>query len=228
MSTLTQFAGGKTKAQATPDGDASTRTRDRILAASLGLFNADGIERVSLGRIASELGMSQGNLHYHFRRKQDIVERLVRRFEQDIEPLLAGPVGDLCSVDDLWLFLHLAFEKMCNYRFIYRDIEFLCLELPAVAVKLRQLTARGQETTRRLCGQLAAAGRLDAGAEEIEVLATQMILTITCWFTFVRFLPETEDVGPGRAAYQVLSLLTPHLAEDERVYVEYLRKKYRA
>ena len=55
-----------------------------------------------------------------------------------------------------------------------------------------------------------------------------MIMTAICWFTFARMLPETEAVGPGRAAYQVLSLLSPFLADNERAYVDYLRRKYRA
>jgi AcrR family transcriptional regulator len=204
------------------------KPRDRILATSLALFNEEGVAQVAGTRIAAELGMSQGNLHYHFRRKHEIVDRLVRRWERDSEPVLAGPGAGLASIDDLWLFLHLAFEKILEYRFIYRDIDYLLGEFPDLAPRLRRLTARGIETTTRLCTELAASGSLRAGREEIEVLALQMILTATCWYTFAKLMPDGDDVGPGRAAYQVLSLLTPYLADDERLYVEYLRRKYRA
>src|SRR5450432_222356 len=211
-----------------PVKPAPSRTRDRILAASIALFNADGVAKVSPSRIAAELGMSQGNLHYHFRRKEEILDRLVRRYEQQAESVLAGPTSELASVDDLWLFLHLGFEKIFEYRFIYRDIDYLAAEFPMFGARMRELTAQGIGTLKRLCTQLAAAGCLRANEEQIDVLALQMILTATCWFTFARLLPETEDVGPGRAAYQVLSLLSPFLADNERTYVEYLRRKYRA
>ncbi len=204
------------------------KTRDRILATSLALFNEEGTGKVSGSRIAAELGMSQGNLHYHFRRKNEIVDRLVRRWEHDSEPVLAGPGAGLASIDDLWMFLHLAFEKICEYRFIYRDIDYLLGEFPDLGPRLRRLTARGVETTTRLCTQLADAGCLRASREDIDVLALQMILTATCWYTFAKLMPDGHDIGPGRAAYQVLSLLAPFLAEDERLYVEYLRRKYRA
>lgn len=59
----------------------SNTTRDRILQASLALFNAQGLPAVSTHKIAAELGMSPGNLHYHFKAKQLIVEWLFRRFE---------------------------------------------------------------------------------------------------------------------------------------------------
>jgi AcrR family transcriptional regulator len=218
----------KTSSASLPVNSASLRTRDRILATSLALFNVDGIAKVSPSRIAAELGISHGNLHYHFRRKEEIVDRLVRRYEQEAEPVLAGPTSELASVDDLWLFLHLGFEKIFEYRFVYRDIDYLATEFPSLGVRMRELTAQGIETLKRLCTQLAGAGCLRASEEEIAVLALQMIMTATCWFTFARLLPETEDVGPGRAAYQVLSLLSPFLADNERTYVEYLRRKYRA
>src|SRR5258705_3986459 len=188
-----------------PVKPASLRTRDRILATSLALFNADGVAKVWVSRIAAELGMSQGNLHYHFRRKEEIVERLLRRYEQEAEPILIGPTSELASVDDLWLFLHLGFEKIFEYRFIYRDIDYLVTEFPPLGTKMRDLTAQGIQTLKRLCNQLAAAGCLRASEEDITVPALQMILTATCWFTFARLLTETEDVGPAPAASPALS-----------------------
>jgi AcrR family transcriptional regulator len=204
------------------------RTRDRILTTSLALFNEEGVAKVSGSRIAAELEMSPGNLHYHFKRKTDIVDRLVRRWEQEVGAVLTGPSTELASIDDLWLFLHLAFEKVYENRFIYRDVDHLVGELPELGPRLRRLTAQGVETTTRLCTQLASAGCLRASPEDIEALALQMILTATCWYTFAKLMPDGVDVGPGRAAYQVLSLLAPMLADDERLYVEYLRRKYRA
>jgi len=55
---------------------ASIPTRERILQTSLALFNALGLAAVSTHRIAAELEMSPGNLHYHFKTKASIVERL--------------------------------------------------------------------------------------------------------------------------------------------------------
>ena len=120
------------------------------------------------------------------------------------------------------------FERIVEYRFIYIELDHLITEYPPLGPTLREITTRGMATAKRLCGQLVIAGCLNADEDEIDVLATQMMLTATCWFTFTRVLPETEPQGPGRAAYQVLSLLAPYLAERERIYLDYLRRKYRA
>ena len=70
------------------------RTRSRVLAESLRLFNELGEARVTTGAIAAALGMSPGNLYYHFRNKDQIVEELFARFEEriDVQP---GAAGDL-------------------------------------------------------------------------------------------------------------------------------------
>ena len=51
-------------------------TKERILARAKGLFNEKGVQTTTLRQIASALGMSQGNLNYHFKTKQDIISRL--------------------------------------------------------------------------------------------------------------------------------------------------------
>src|ERR1700741_1787438 len=97
------------------------RTRARILAESLRLFNELGEARVTTGMIAAALNMSPGNLYYHFRNKDQIVEHLFREFERRIavEP---GP-GAPADMEDLWLYLHLMLEGIWDYRFLYRNLD---------------------------------------------------------------------------------------------------------
>jgi AcrR family transcriptional regulator len=49
-------------------------TRQKILDASIRLFNINGIANVRLHHIADEIGISTGNLAYHFRNKSAIVD----------------------------------------------------------------------------------------------------------------------------------------------------------
>jgi len=77
------------------------RTRDRILEASLRLFNEQGAPHVTTNDIAQELGISPGNLHYHFRHKGDIVAELFARFRARADAILAVPAGRGANVEDV-------------------------------------------------------------------------------------------------------------------------------
>ena len=51
-------------------------TKQRILNASIRLFNENGMPNVRLQQIANEIGISPGNLAYHFRNKEAIVDAI--------------------------------------------------------------------------------------------------------------------------------------------------------
>jgi AcrR family transcriptional regulator len=204
-----------------------TTTRNRILEIGLGLFNEEGVAKMSTNRIASELGISPGNLYYHFASKEEIAEWLIRRFDDRIG-VIAGSADSVEALDDLWLTLHLLFEAIHEYRFIYRDVDYLLRTSAKIAQRVRQISLRTIQALRQMCHRLADASVIRASSEEVDNLALQMVFTTTCWFTFTRLLPrgDAQSADAGRAAYQVLTLLTPYLEPESRGYLTYLRSKY--
>jgi AcrR family transcriptional regulator len=202
-------------------------TRNRILEIGLGLFNEEGVAKMSTNRIATELGISPGNLYYHFASKEEIADWLIRRFDDRIG-VIAGSADSVEALDDLWLTLHLLFEAIHAYRFIYRDVDFLLRTSAKIAQRVRQINLRTLQALRQMCHRLADASVIRAGSEEVDNLALQMVFTTTCWFTFTRLLPrgDAQSADAGRAAYQVLTLLTPYLEPEARGYLSYLRSKY--
>lgn len=96
-------------------------TADRIQEAGQRLFNERGYAATSLNDIASELGISKGNLNYHFPTKRDLAERiqqetrqLMRTRRQNHEP---GNIAD-DYVDHLLFTMNIAW----NNRFILREL----------------------------------------------------------------------------------------------------------
>jgi AcrR family transcriptional regulator len=207
---------------------AASKTRDRILEAALRLFNDEGLPGVSTHRIAAELGISPGNLHYHFKSKRLIVGWLFRRFEDRLAPCLAA-AASATALDDLWLSLHLTFEAISEYRFILRDMEYRLNESPELEARAQALTARQLLAARSLCARLAAAGVIDAADEDVEMLALQIVFTTTCWFSFTRLMPGRKPSAYGDAAlaaYYTLTLLSPFVVGESRDYLNFLRAKY--
>lgn len=58
---------------------ATRQTQKLIIDTAIRLFNEDGSSNVSVNRIATECGLSKGNLHYHFKTKQSLIRAIYDR-----------------------------------------------------------------------------------------------------------------------------------------------------
>lgn len=67
-----------------------SNTKKRILNASIKLFNNNGMANVKLQQIAQEIGISPGNLAYHFRNKEAIVAAINEELYQESLEILAS------------------------------------------------------------------------------------------------------------------------------------------
>jgi len=209
------------------------RTRERILEVSLRLFNEQGEPHVTTSAIADEMNISPGNLYYHFRNKDDIVNALFEQYERDMDTLLALPGDRAADVEDAWLFLHLMFETIWRHRFVYRDLTDLLTRNRKVETHFRVLLEAKTRAARRLCEGLAASGQLRAGDFEIDALATNMVVVATWWlsYEYVRNArhfgePDHQAAALARGAFQVLALTGAYLTGDARTLFERLAREY--
>ncbi|HVJ62991.1 MAG TPA: TetR/AcrR family transcriptional regulator [Tahibacter sp.] len=206
------------------------RTRERILEVALSMFNAQGEPNVTTNHIADELEISPGNLYYHFRNKDDIVEQLFGVYETRMDQALLVPTERLPNLEDVWLQLHLVFECMWEYRFLYRDLVDILSRNRKLKMHFgRMLTRAGTSATGVLKG-LAAAGIMRATPDEIRASAENVLLLTTFWLNFnavrnSRVDPNQDDLTQG--IYQVMLLIAPFLRDAERVHLNTLASAYR-
>ncbi len=210
------------------------RTRERILGTALELFNRAGEPSVTTGDIADELNISPGNLYYHFRNKDDIIGDLYAALEAKIAPLTAVPPDRPATIDDLWLLLHLLFERMWEYRFFYRDLDEITARNRRIAQRFAAFNRRSEATVIQLCNGLVRAGAMEASERDIEALAQNILLIATYWMSWQkasgRAGAQNSDEKPdnrlAQAAYQVMALIAPYLRGDARILIERLRADY--
>src|SRR5690554_7735767 len=125
------------------------KTRDRILHTSLQLFNEHGEPNVTTLQIADELDISPGNLYYHFKNKSEIIDELFASFESHINNLLDVP-EDIAGIEDQWLFLHLVFETIAQYRFIYQDLVNILSRYDKMQPRFKRILNRKLSASRNI------------------------------------------------------------------------------
>lgn len=203
-------------------------TPQRILAASLTMFNEEGVAEVSTNHIADEVDISPGNLYYHFRNKEQIIERLFDDFEAKFYDTLTVP-NETPDIEQIWLFLHLMFELINEYRFIYQDLVFLMSRQRSLARRFRRIIGRKVEAGTAICRLLTADGIMQVShADEIDTLAQQIAMTATFWLSFAHVRSEKPDPSAtARSVAQVLMLVAPHLIDPARDHLLALAREYR-
>ena len=206
------------------------KTRDRILHTSLQLFNEFGEPNVTTNHIADEMDISPGNLYYHFRNKEQIVYLLFEQFEGRIGEILEAPRNRTPDMEDMWLYMHLVFEIMWKYRFLYRDLNNLLSRDRKLHTHFRRIIERKIRTAVDICGGLVETGVMEASAEELKALAANVALVTTFWLNFQGTLvrhgrgAESENIGQG--IYQVMSLVVPFLQGEARDLLQHLSRDY--
>jgi AcrR family transcriptional regulator len=100
--------------------DRPAATRDRILDASRRLFNQKGYAATPLAEIASSVGISQGNLTYHFPTKRELAFELERRLRRGVRERRARPRTGAVADDYVELII-LSMNYAWEHRFLLRD-----------------------------------------------------------------------------------------------------------
>ncbi|MBK7766753.1 MAG: TetR/AcrR family transcriptional regulator [Sulfuritalea sp.] len=205
------------------------RTRERILETALVLFNEFGEPNVTTQLISDDMGISPGNLYYHFHNKDEIIESLFADFERGIEETLTAPVRRPPNVEDIWLFLHLVFEGIWKFRFLYRDINELLSRNRMLETHFKRIVAHKVQTASAICRGLVATGDMKATPAEIQALAVNMTVVATYWLSFEFVSDPRKKIGGenlARGAFQVMALAAPYLVGRSRQLFEQLAKNY--
>ncbi len=179
--------------------------------------------------IAFEMGISPGNLYYHYHSKEQIVGDLFAEFRREIETTLAAPEKRLPNAEDCWLYLHLVFEAIWKYRFIYRDLNDLVARYHLIEVQFRRILAHKIRVAEQILGGLVKGGQMRAEPAEIATLAQNIVLVASYWMSF-EFACDPKAVQDdrtlARGAFHVIALAAPYLEPPERELFDHLAKRY--
>ncbi len=212
------------------------KTRDKIILASLELFNEKGERNVTTNHIAADLNISPGNLYYHFRNKSDIIYEIFIQYELLVDHYLQIPEERPLNLDDLIYYLESVFDGLWSYRFFHRDLEFLLDSDERLRKDYRAFTLRCLDCIGKILKGLQKGldGVLkDLDDEHIESMALNVWLVVTNWMAYLKTAHAGEDnkainkVMLKQGIYQVLSFTVPYLTSAYVEEIKKLQDKYR-
>lgn len=209
------------------------RTAQRILEVTLDLFNRFGEPNVSTTLISAELGISPGNLYYHYPAKDELINALFAQYQASLDGLL-GAADDVRHVEDAWLFFHMLIELIWKHRFLYRDLNDLLSKNRKLETQFQAVLAHKGRAVRAVLHGLGQGGALGIDARAVGPTAEAMVVLLSYWlsYEYVRdprhaLEPELAGAALMRGAFHVLSLLLPYLEPASREHLYALAGRYK-
>ncbi len=211
---------------------APRRTAERILEVTLDLFNRFGEPNVSTTLISNELGISPGNLYYHYPAKDELINSLFDRYERALNELLNASDG-VRDVEDAWFYLHTQFELIWQYRFLYRDLNDLLSKNRRLETHFQLVLKNKTRAIRTLLDGMNRSGAIAIDSREVDATATSMVVVLTYWLSFEYVRDPRNALEPAnaqaallRGAHHVLNLLVPYLEASQRAHLMSLVDAY--
>lgn len=190
------------------------KTKDRILAVALVQFNEKGVEQVSIRTIAGAMGISAGNLTYHYKNTDIIIYalylKLVEELGQSLEQLHSR------SPDLQWMYEATKYNcgMMWKYRFLLIDFVAIARRITTIRDHFRQLVSLRQWQIKAAIEEMIKAGYFEPEWEEgmYDKYILRMIILSDAWISDaqIHFDGQEEEIIPFYSEL-IISSIQPFL-----------------
>jgi len=206
-------------------------TKNKIIQTSIALFNEHGERAISTNHIAAELGISPGNLYYHFKNKEDILQHIFALYRDHLETNFPTVNENEDVVSQMVKYLDSLFELMWQYHFFYDNLADILSRDETLKLNYLALQENLLLQAQKVITGLKHSNIINIDDEDIVDLAHMVKITVSFWTPYVETQrPEGKlvlsDIYSG--VLKVLFLFKPYSTDDGREKIAALQNKYRA
>ncbi|MHB8989922.1 MAG: TetR/AcrR family transcriptional regulator [Desulfobulbia bacterium] len=193
------------------------KTRDKIIETAIQLFNEQGTKGVTTNHIAAAVGISPGNLYYHFRNKEDIIRAIFEQMdayglEQYQLVLDTFQPGTLETMEQTFAMIQ---AYNWRYRFFKRELTALIMNDPLLKERFLH-THRTMLTVIRQSNDCSvASGTLKPMPEkEMALFSEEIWLVALFWLNYLEVGGEEVNDETLRRGIDLLrNMVRPHLTK---------------
>ena len=193
----------------------SAKTRDKLLEASLILFNARGFGAVTTASIAQQAGVLEGSLWYHFRTKKDILAGHIAVLQEVFEA--ANLDADSPDTETIISGIFGAYDVIWDFRYILRDDFSAVLDEAEPALETARLINGFLDTWTE--GRIQHAqdhGLLHIEADRMEDISEIILVIGRYWLDFSgKKYPDADSAALRiKGLRHIFTVLSPYLTDE--------------
>lgn len=189
--------------------------RERILEGTIELMNLQG-GNAGTTQIAEHCGVSPGNLYYHFRNREDILQEIFSQLEVDLGDVLATQGNEEIIAERMAGFYNAGAQVLWRYRFLFSGATEFVFRDPKLAVQYRAFSLRSIGQIQQILENVTRQqpGIMPADSDSCRSLAENKWVLWIAWPRYAEILSGGGAVSEGdyaRGLAQIFNLLTPYL-----------------
>jgi AcrR family transcriptional regulator len=193
---------------------ASEQTKSNILQKAIELFNESGTASISMNALAEALGISAGNLQYHYKSKEEVVRAIYEELMYaDWQKIYIG-MDEAFDVEALRTILKKNFNLVWKYRFFYREYAALLRHDEILAKRFREVQEQRIAEQEALVNQLAGKGVVRTASNSKQIRNTALIGWVlgNTWLSYIESTGRKIDQAALDEAVEMLILhYSPYL-----------------
>lgn len=177
---------------------AKMSTRDLILDVALVLLNERGESIVTSVDLANEMNISPGNLYYHFKGKEQVVEELYAQFHARVlialQEITSHARGD---TKETLAGLSVVSEVLQQFKFISQDIRGIHERYPSLRNSLQKLLTLLQQTLVGLVTLVMNLSDEADASDAAELLAGNLLYTLINFGSYDALIKHSDSHTPA-------------------------------
>lgn len=207
------------------------KTRDKIIQASIALFNEQGERNVTTNHIAADLGISPGNLYYHFRNKEDIILSIYEEYARNLLIETMPEVSpDVKPLDAIILYMDVVFQALMKFRFFYSNLPVLLAKNPLLHDKYVEVQGFVANRVSELLLSLREANMMEFADEDLPDIVSILRLVNTFWLSFYQTQNNDTEITDAvfyQGVLKILVIIQPYISDSAKTEFLQARTMYR-
>ncbi|TEW51518.1 TetR/AcrR family transcriptional regulator [Psychromonas algicola] len=200
------------------------KTRDKIASTALLLFNQKGERNITTNHIAAELGISPGNLYYHFKNKQEIIGEIFETYSVELIDSFAPVDLQEDILVQLKRYLDNVFTLMWKYRFFYANLPQILQQDQKLHENYLNLQQKSKVNLHRIFNTFIELNILDIEQQEIEPLVSTLQLIMFSWLSYQLSMSLNSAVTEKivyQGVLQMVAVIRPYTTDlgDEQLNI---------
>lgn len=196
--------------------------RDRILISSIDLFNQSGVVAVTTNHIAAHLGISPGNLYFHFRNKEEIILELFELMCAETYKVWKPSVNNQALATLPMELIEKSYETFWKYRFFHREMYHLRRKDPLLAKRWKTHINKSMRLLQSMYAHWIKTGvmKKPANSREMQMIGDTVLITSSSFLQFFESPEKPATRRSLRAGIEHLAVfLLPYHSTEQQLLI---------